>query len=230
MGQQLGLTSVFSSSGPAAPPSFGTAGTYRAGTTATPQFAVPSSVANNDIILVVMYIDGTSANISALPTGFAQHPDFPYTLTGIMNHRLAVAWKRASGADAGTYDFTLSSSVYSEGCAFRWTGCKTSGTPFDLPSGGDVSLAQNTTNSTTTPAVNVTTLGANRAFLHVATDWSGGTWTAPSGFTKRGAGGGSNLVYLSDKTQATAANSGATSATCTGNDKMTAWIGALIGA
>jgi hypothetical protein len=218
--------------GPTASPVFGTAGTHRASTTASPAFAVPASVAANDIIIVPIYLDSATVTVTAFPTGFALHPDFPYTASGIMNHRVMLAWKRATGADSGTYTFTLSSSLYSAGAALRYTGCKLTGTPFDVPSGGDTPLAQDTTNGTVTPGVNVTTLGAFRTLLHIGTNWTGGTWTAPSagGTWNKRMDGNDHIHILSDRALASAGNSGSVTASCTGSDKRTGWIGALIGA
>jgi hypothetical protein len=189
-------------------------------------------VANNDIIIIPMYVDSPTVTVTAFATGWQLHGDFPYTASGIMNHRLMVMWRRATGADSGTYTFTISGNVYTAGAALRYTGCKLTGTPFDTPGGGDLSLAQDTTNGTVTPAVNMTTLGAFRKLLHVGTNWTGGTWTNPSAggtWTKR-MDGNDHLHILTDRDLAVAGNSGSVTASCTGSDKRTGWIGALIGA
>jgi len=204
-------------------PAYGTSGTYRAATGSTGSFAVPASVAAGDIIIVVFYLDVAGTTVTGMPTGFAHVDGSPVTAVAPFNHSLIIAGKRATGADAGTYDFTFSSSQYHEGQAHRFTGALASGTFVDTPSG----TATDSASSGTTPAVSMTTAGADRLVLHCATCWAGGTWTAPSGYTKRQQGG-AGLATLADLAQAVAGSTGSVTATISNADKRAAWIGALI--
>jgi hypothetical protein len=206
-------------------PAFGTIGTHLNTTTSTPAFAVPASVASGDIIVIPMFIDGGTATISAMASGFAHAEGSPVSTTGGgTNHALAVVWKRASGADSGTYAFTLSGSTYVAGSAARYTGAVGSGTPFDSPT----STNTGNTNGTVSPAVSVTTGGPDRLLIFSATNWTGGAWTPPTSFNER-MDTGDQVHTLDDLVQAVAGGSGTVQATCVGNDKRTAWLGALIG-
>lgn len=198
---------------------FGTAGTYLSSTTGAPSFAVPASVASGDMIAVVMFLNA-AATVTGMPSGFA-HADGSPVAGG--SNSLVVAVKRATGSDTGTYDFTLSGSTFVEGRAHRYTGAVASGALLDTPSG----KAFNNTAATAAPAVSVTTLGADRLLLYAATNWSGGSWTAPPGFTER-TDAGVGLVTWDDLAQAGAGGSGNVSATSSSSDRMIAWVGALI--
>lgn len=207
-------------------PAFGTSGAWSGGTAATRSFAVPASVASGDIIVIPMFIDGSTVTISAMPSGFAHAENSPRTVNagGAGNHSVNVVWKRATGADTGTYDFTFSASAYTEGQAHRYTGCVDSGNPWDSPTNA---ADGGSTNSTTTPAVSVTTLGPDRMLFFAGTNWSGGAWTPPTGFAER-TDNASDLT-ADDLVQTSAGSSGSVSATCAASDKVGAWLGALIG-
>jgi hypothetical protein len=205
-----------------AAPAFGTSGTYGQTSGGNPAtsigLAVPASVAADDVIVAVIFLDGATAQTITAPTGFTEATDSPAQAD---NHGGRVFWKRATGADSGTYTFSWGTSQYAEGQAHRFTGAITTGDPFDVT----VSAVDNGF-VTTSPAVSDTTTVADTLLLHVATNWSGGTWTAPSGFTKR-MQGGFDVATLSDKAQAASGATGSITATCTGTDRMTAWLGAL---
>lgn len=207
-----------------AAPVFGSIGTYLETSSASPAFAVPSGVAANDVIVISFFLDSTTT-ISALPSGFAEAGNSPIARpSGGGAHTLHVVWKRATGADAGTYGFTLSGSTFVAGAALRYTGCVTSGNPWDVTTSADGGA----TNSTTTPAVSVTTTGADRMLVFAGSNWSGGRWTPPTGFTER-IDSGTGVDTADEKSQAVAGSSGSVSATCVGNDKTLAWLGALTG-
>ena len=191
-----------------AAPTFGSIGTGISTSTSTPQFSVPSGVAANSMIIIPVFLDGVES-ITGLPSGFSNAENSPVELTveGGGDHKLYVFWKRATGADTGTYDFTVTGSSYIEGAALRYENVVTTGTPFDA--GTD--SAFDTASGTDTPAVTTSSLGADRMFIHAATNWAGSTWTPPSGYTKRldlSGGVGFGIVYESEKSQAAASSSG----------------------
>lgn len=204
-----------------AAPAFGTVGAHQAATSGTINLAVPASVAANDIIVAALYIEST-ATLTGLPSGFAHATGSPVLLAASgQQHSLNVLWKRATGADAGTYNFTLSSSVYRAGAAERITGAVTSGDPWDV-----TNTAIDEAAGTTSPPVTVTTTGADRMLVHAASDFAGGSWTPSSGFTER-IDAGDGVHTVGDKAQAVAGSSGSVVATCTGSGRRAAWLGAL---
>jgi hypothetical protein len=77
---------------------------YGTGTSATPSVAVPSGVASGDIIILICTIDSTTADFEGAdyPASFTELHDINVTAEG---QSVSVSWKRASGADTGTYDF-----------------------------------------------------------------------------------------------------------------------------
>jgi hypothetical protein len=207
-----------------AAPAFGSIGTYLETSSASPAWAAPASVASGDVIVIPIFVDST-ATITALPPGFAEATDSPIARpSGGGAHSLHVVWKRATGADTGTYSFTLSGSAFVAGAALRYTGCVASGNPWDVTTSADGGV----TNSTTTPAVSVTTTGADRMLVFAGTNWGGGGWTPPAGFTER-IDNGSEVNTADDSVQVSAGSSGTVTATCAGSNKTLAWLGALIG-
>lgn len=208
-----------------AAPAYGTSGAWSGGSASTRSYSVPASVASGDIIVIEMFMDGSTVTISAMAAGFAHAPNSPQTVNagGGGNHSVNVVWKRASASDTGTYDFTFSASAYVEGQAHRYTGCVGSGSPWDVTTSADGGA----TSSNTTPAVSVTTTGPDRMLFFAGTCWAGGSWTPPTGMTERT--DNTSDVTADDLVQATQGSSGNLSATCSGTDKVGAWLGALIG-
>jgi hypothetical protein len=178
-------------------------------------------VATDDIVVVAMFLDG-AATISAMPSGFAHATGSPMTVTGAGAHSQVVAWKRATGADTGTYDFTVASAGYVNAAATRYTGCITTGSPWDAT---DAQFS--TAVDTVTPVVTVTTTGSDRLLVWSATNWSGGAWTPPTSFTER-RDSGDEVMTSADLAQAVAGSSGSITGTCVGNDRRTAFLGALL--
>lgn len=206
-----------------AAPAFGSIGTNLFGTSNTFNVACPASVASGDIIIVNIFISAATTTVTAMPAGFAHVEGSPQTASGTLLG-MATMWKRASAADTGTYNFTLSVSDYRAGAAIRYTGCVASGNPWDSPTGAAVDAV----NGTVTPSVNVDTAGADRMLVFFGADWSGGAWTPPTGFTER-LDINDRVNTIADKVQAVQGNSGGVTATCVGNDKRIALLGALIG-
>src|SRR3954464_10206246 len=115
-----------------APPVFGSAGTYPVGgSTTTLSVPVPASVAANDLIIVPVYVE--IAHAVTPPVGFTEDSNSPAIVGAPDDHYLHIYWKRATGADSGTYDFTIAAGVtFRVGVAVRITGAITSGYPFDV--------------------------------------------------------------------------------------------------
>jgi hypothetical protein len=211
-------------------PNHGSTGTLLGASTAAPAFDVPDDVAAGDIIVVAAFIDGTSTDVTGMPADFEHAEGSPLDVAaggGFGEHVLAVMWKRATGTDSGTYDFTLSGSTFVYGDAARYEGAVGSGDPWDATDADESGVSS----VSTAPAVSVATLGPDRLLIYVATDHNGdsGTWSPPAGFTQRAGGTNTTNVEISDLVQAAAGSSGGVSATHTVAGFMGAWIGALIG-
>lgn len=208
-----------------AAPAFGSVGTGITGTSTAANIGVPAGVAAGDIIVVVLYNDGT-ATVSSMPSGFAHATESPQVATSQAS-KLNVMWKRATGSDAGTYDFTLSASVFREGFAARFMGAAASGDPWEPTPDGAV--VNNPNPSGTSPAVSVTTGGPDRLLVWAAMFWNGGGWTPPAGFTERYDTLGERIPTLADKVQASAGSSGSVSTTVNSTvHASAAWLGALL--
>jgi hypothetical protein len=208
-----------------AAPAYGTSGAWNGSLASTKSFAVPASVASGDIIVIPMMIDGSTVTISAMPSGFAHATNSPRTVAAGIggNHSVNVVWKRASASDTGTYDFTFSSSTYVEGQAHRITGCVATGNPWDVTTAAD----GGNTGLSASPNVSLTTTGPDELLFFAATNWSGGAWTPPTGFSEITDNSGD--LTADYKVQAVAGGTGNVSSTCAGTDKSGAWLGALIG-
>jgi hypothetical protein len=205
-----------------AAPVFGAIGTQlQVNPGSTSSVAVPAGVAADDIIVVAMFLDST-ATISAMPSGFAHVTGSPITVVGGGGHSQVIAWKRATGADVGTYDFTVASAAYVNAAATRYTGCITTGSPWDAT---DAQFS--TALDTSSPSTTVTTTGSDRLLVWSATNWSGGAWTPPTGFTER-RDSGDQVMTSADLAQAVAGSSGSIVGSCVGNDRRTAFLGALL--
>lgn len=156
-----------------ASPTFGQAGTYLSGVNAsTAAFAVPTGTAANEVVLVFMYIEGTPAITP--PAGFTQilRP----SATGAGAHDQIAFWKRCTTTDAGTYSFSWTGGIWREGVAVRFSGCVTSGNPYDIITSNQAATAP----SGVTPAVSGTTTVTDTLWVWGGTNFTGGAWTPPS--------------------------------------------------
>lgn len=203
-------------------PAFASIGAYIEDSSASANFPVPSGVATGDIIVIPIYVDGVTGTITDYALGFAEAENSPVPNASALPHTIHVVWKRASVADAGTYDFTLSAPLFRTGAAVRYTGCATSGSPWDSPTDS----ASDTNDGISTPSVDVTTLGANRLLVWSGSSWSANTWTPPVGFSER-IDSGVGTLTLADKAQAVAGNSGSVVGTPANSTRRSAWLGAL---
>lgn len=201
-------------------------GTLLESTTATPSFAVPSGTVADDIVTVSFFLDGGTATVTGVPAGFQECENSPVGFSGVAGaHSLQSFWKRTTGTDAGTYDFTLSGSTFVAGYSERFSGCIKSGSPWE----SNPDTAQETVSSTVdTPAVNITTQGVDRLVVWRATSWSGGSWTPPTGFTERH-DGSIGVLTSATKEQASVGSTGDVIGTVSIPDKHNVWMGALVG-
>ena len=202
---------------------FGSAGTrLGGGTSSSGNVPVPTGVAANDIIIVIFYTENTSPTITP-PAGFTEAPNSPTGITSGLVHQTRAYWKRATGNDAGTYNFTLSPSEFRDAVALRFTGCITSGNPIDV----DTQTIANSGSSS--PAVSLTTTQQDTMLVWAVTHWNAQTTSTPSGFTTRFASevGGGFCAQIATKAQAAAGATGSVTTTAASGQTWNVWMGAL---
>ena len=188
---------------------------------ATPSFAVPAGTAAGKLVIVSFFINVAATVVTDIPLNFALMAGTP--VIGASN-KLVKYWKRLTGEDTDPYVFTLDSSQYVEGASELYNDVVASGDPID-PNPG---FAFSDVNGTVTPEVSTDTEGPDRLIVHTATNWSGGTWTPPTDYTKR-LQPPVGLITTADKSQLSEGSTGPITASATGNDKRTAHIAAIIG-
>lgn len=199
---------------------FASVGSYRETDSATASFAVPSGVEANDIVVIPFYIDGTTVTVTDY-NEFEEAENSPILNVG-QAHQLHVVWKRATGSDTGPYDLSLSGSGFHAGAALRYTGCITTGSPWDSPTDSDTDPGV----SFNAPAVSISTLGADRCVVWAGTSWAINSWTPPTGYTER-LDTGFGTVTLADKSQAVSGSTGSVVGVTTTDTRHNAWLGAL---
>lgn len=193
-------------------PAFGAVGTALApGSGTTAAIPVPSGVTAGQIVLVDIYKEN-SANITTIPSGFTLvGPPAAVTTPSGQTQWHYMFWKRATGADSGTYTFGWSGSTPRFGIAHRYTGCIATGTPFEASNsaGGPA--------GSTTPAVSLSTTGSNRLLVWTCTARGPANWSAPSLYTLRAAT--NSVVAVATREQAVAGSTGSV----TGSSTITTW-------
>lgn len=195
-------------------------GTYLAGAFAVnAQIPVPAGVQVDDVIIVALYLESDSA-VTA-PAGFALK-DLAEHNDAVQEHRHYVFWKRATGADSGTYDFSWIGTEWRELHANRISGCTTTIAPWDATA----TAVSAGTASSTSPAVSLTTNFADTLLVWSASNFNGGAWTPPATWTER-QDNGSDLGAAS-VVQASAGATGSITGSCGSTGAMTAWLGALL--
>lgn len=210
-GEMAGTTPVFESVG-ALEFFFGTA----------MNLEVPAGMANDDIALAFVFIEDINPP-TVIPAGFAEAPDSPVIVGGAQPYYYRVYWKRAAGADTGTYDFTMANTNFRQGIVMRVSGCVTTGSPFDVTN----AAAKTTTVDGNIPAVSDTTTGANRLLVWCGSNFNYGTYSAVTGFTIRFEDGTNSCQGLQTKNHLTASATGSLTSVCTGIGSSAAWLGAL---
>lgn len=137
---------------------------------------VPTGAAANDIALLAieMWLDTATDPVVTWPSGFTQ--TVYYESTADPFQRIAVGWKRLTGADTGNYAYTLNGSYWNMAHCMLVTGAATT---------GDAIEATNTaeTGGTTMPSTSVTTV--TEPFLaHFVAKVGSATNTPPTNFTE----------------------------------------------
>lgn len=171
-----------------------------------------------------MFLDNGVVTITSVPTNFTRAGDLPQNTNpagGGTNHSLTVYWGRFSDVGSGPYVFTKSASDYVTGRSAAVQDCVTTGDPFEAADG-------NTTASsvTTAPLVSASSTGADRYAFYVATNWTGGGWTPPTGYTERW-DANDRTITIADLQLPTAATT-SPQAVSAGSNRSNAWVGILL--
>lgn len=205
-------------------PVYAAAGTVLTGVSSTSaNVAVPAGVVSGSVILVLMYVETTQTVTP--PAGFTEAGNSPAVVTGAGAHDLHVYWKRATGADSGTYNFTISPTAWRSAVAVRFTGVISYGNPLDA-----TNSAINTGTDSVSPAVSLTTKGPDRTLVWIGSCFvGGGNWPVVTGFAEQIEPGGNEAWAIDTKTQAAAGSTGSLSVTYSvGGGSASAWLGALL--
>lgn len=208
-------------------PQFGSIGTALSGTGTTCLVPVPSGVASGDLILAAIFVGDTTTTVGTPGVEWSEVGSSPVSNATGQAFRLRIFQKYATGADSGTYAFTLSGSASRNAFAVRYTGGAPS-SPFDFTN--SASSLEFSGPPAPAPAVSGTVSAANELEVYIGVSWVSSTPTAPSGFTVRGTPITTNgTMFIADKgnpaTGATGSIAGSYSATTAA---LGAWIGALL--
>jgi len=113
----------------------------------TTSVPVPAGAQAGDIAVVGLYVNAARPVVITSPTGFTQK----FVGSG-EDSSMQVFWKRLTGADTGTWDFTHVLAD-SRGVAGLWYGRVTTGDPFRATSNSDTPAVYPST-SVTAPSIN----------------------------------------------------------------------------
>lgn len=210
---------------PSATPTVASVGTYlpyASGQTSS-AIPVPAGVTNlaTDLIVVLLFLNNNANPAITTPLDFVEAPSSPVVNNTASNQFvLKVFWRRPTAADTGTYNFTWSGATGACGFAMRISGAVATGNPFDVSN----SVASTVATNATTPAVAVTTTGANELLLYFAANYGGLDTALMSGFAEHLDAEG---VVAQSKAQAVAGASGSLVANYTSASGSSAWVGAI---
>lgn len=213
-----------------AAPSIRSQGTPLSDSTATPTFDEPAGADDSDVIAVFWFQDDGRTSVDTPPAGFAAPEGAPQNndpAQGPTRHSLNVYLGRRADVGAGPYAFTVlpgagTATPYCEGRAIAIQDCTLDTTILDDADGATTGDAP----ATTAPLVSADSSGTDRLALYAATNWSGGAWTEPVGYTSIWAGVfGVISLYTAEMPAA------ATTSPQAGNAAdalMNAWVGILL--
>lgn len=200
-------------------PTFGAAGTHLAGaSSASAAVAVPAGMATDEVALVGLYKENTAAVTP--PSGFTELTP----VNSATDHNGHLFWKRATGADSGTYSFSWTGAVWRVADCIRISRVIRWGDPFDVGAGLPVGGVDNGSVNNT-PNLSLTTLGPDRLLVWFGTSFSEFAWTPPTNFTERT--DNADTISFATRDFATAGATGTVSGS-TNLGRKTAWLVALL--
>lgn len=167
---------------------------------------MPASIVAGNLLLVFLRFSGTTAPTA--PAGWTMK-------ASDTTHKVAVAYRIATGSEAASYTFTCGvGQIFSDAFSVQISGAVASGDPFD----GAVQMgSSNGVLTLTSAALSLTTTVAN-AYLFYVDMKNGATRTlssAPTGMTNRGPASQPDRLHYFDMVQAAAGASGSKQATYT---------------
>jgi hypothetical protein len=168
--------------------------------------AAPSGLANNDILLFMLYKQNSAA--VTYPAGFTEVA----AIASGTSFWLYVAWKRAS-SESGTYTFSWTGSTWRYSMLGAYSGCITSGSPMDATPTTLATASE--TNVITCPSI--TTATANALVIPFGADYNlDVTGATLSGYTVR-----EDVlpILVSDAIKAAAGATGTLAYSRTGTDR-----------
>lgn len=137
---------------------------------------VPTGAAADDIALLAIevWLDTSTDPVITWPSGFTQKISYESTTDGFQ--RMFIGWKRLTGADTGTYNYTISGSYWNMAHCILISGAATTGDPIEA-----TNTAQSTGTSTPSTSVTMTTAGA---LVHFVMNENSASATPPTSFTE----------------------------------------------
>lgn len=137
---------------------------------------VPTGAAADDIALICIevWLDTSTDPVITWPTGFTQKIFYESTTDGFQ--RMFVGWKRLTGADTGSYAYTISGSYWNMAHCILISGAATTGDPIEATNTAQVS-------GTATPSTSVTMTTAG-ALVHFVVNENSASATPPTSFTE----------------------------------------------
>jgi len=189
----------------------------------TLQLTKPSNVANNDVLIAGITVNGGSSRTITAPAGWnlIRRTDNGTSLSVATYYHVVTN----ASSEGGSYTWSLSSGTRASGGIIRYTGVDTSN-PIDVTSGN---IGGNTSTSVT--ASSVTPTAANEMVVGFFGINNSRTFTAPSGMTERYDVVNSNssgpAIEGADYIQATAVATGDKTATLSSSTSQT-WAAQLV--
>lgn len=191
-----------------------------AGSRTNSVLTAPSGIQNNDILLALLDVGGSTSPSVTPPAGFTEITTTGWPLTYTRSDPWTVKahayWKVASG-ESGNYTFTHSSAS-TEGCLLCLSGCDTS-TPISPTS---TAYADNNHSTSTVIAPGLTTPRDSSVVVFVASCWNDMNTTPPTGttptFTEYYDGGAGGVFYVAAGVLATAGATGDATLTIGANE------------
>lgn len=209
-------------------PSLRSLGTVLASSTGTPTFSAPAGAAASDLIICAWNQDDGRTSVSGtLPTGFVQATGSPQRNDGTLgspSHSLNVYVGYFSAVGAGPYAFTVVPGIGSATpfCEGRTAAIQDAGTIWEgTPSGA----TNGNTNTNITPLVSSTSAQNDCYAFFIATNWAGGAWTPPTGYTEQW-DANDRIITFADLNMPTPATT-SPQATCASSNRENAWVGII---
>lgn len=185
--------------------------------------SVPAGAAVDDI--AVAFLETWNAAVTSLvpPSGFTQKGTAGSNgctfSSGDGQARNYVFWKRLTAADSGSYTFSWSGAKWSTLQVMLFSGCITTGDPFDATA----TPVAGTFGSVT--SMSLTTTDAAGALLYTIYNDSSGTHTPPTGFTETADVDSASMAYKLATATGSITVSGAS---VSSSSSAGAWAGALL--